>query len=305
MARPIKRPEVWAKVIIEDQDTVGYLKIGTFYTDVFREVMQTMERVGRDMAVIDDWIIDLRGNPGGVLEETIKLLNQIFYDQDIPLINTLGTQGVVRSYTSTGRSFLRIGRIVILCDSASASASEIVAGVLQDHDRAVLIGSDTYGKGYIQQVFDLSNSGALRLTTGAYQLPGGRRIGIGQDTIYTTLHNGRKLRPSNGIPVDLESSYCTLPSDATVKAYLLGLWQGKSGIAAHDHMMSGVSESCKTFLTQHLTWRKSLYMSPSDLVIRSSDIDGVLSQAWQVITSKDYEDILSRDQSLIKSSSPL
>ena len=138
---------------------VSYVKIHRFYKSVYQDLMQALERHKDASGFAPPYlIIDVRDNPGGVVEETMKILNQLFDEKDVRLLETISRNSVSQVYKTNGRSFLDIDRVVVICNEKSASASEILAGVLQDHNQAVLVGSHTFGKGLIQQNYTLSNN---------------------------------------------------------------------------------------------------------------------------------------------------
>jgi carboxyl-terminal processing protease len=122
-------------------------------------------------------VIDLRGNPGGYLPQATKILNQLFKEKDCLMVYTKGrSKDHLTEYKTTGKVFFQIDKIYVLVDENSASGAEIIAGVLQDWDRATIIGRRTFGKGLVQEQFNLSNGGAIRLTTSKYYLASGRSI---------------------------------------------------------------------------------------------------------------------------------
>ena len=146
---------------------VSYVKIHRFYKSVYQDLMQALERHKDASGFAPPYlIIDVRDNPGGVVEETMKILNQLFDEKDVRLLETISRNSVSQVYKTNGRSFLDIDRVVVICNEKSASASEILAGVLQDHNQAVLVGSHTFGKGLIQQNYTLSNNGSINLSIG-------------------------------------------------------------------------------------------------------------------------------------------
>jgi carboxyl-terminal processing protease len=120
-------------------------------------------------------IIDLRGNPGGSLEEALRISN-LFLDQGLEIARVRHRGKEPEVFRALQRSIVDSMSLVVLVDNASASASEIVAGALQDHDRALIIGTPTFGKGLIQTLYPLDGGWALKLTTGKWYTPSGRSI---------------------------------------------------------------------------------------------------------------------------------
>lgn len=156
------------------QDSVGLIKINRFSDDLYKDFMQTIEDLANEG--MDDLIIDLRNNPGGYLQEAVKILSQLIEDKESLLVYTEGVNSKRTDYKSTGRQFYSIDDIIILTDAGSASASEIMAGALQDLDRGLVVGRRTFGKGLVQEQYRLTNGAALRLTTARYFTPSGRLI---------------------------------------------------------------------------------------------------------------------------------
>jgi carboxyl-terminal processing protease len=164
-----------------------------------------------------DLIIDVRQNPGGYLKEAVNILSQLFEEKDLVLVYTEGEHAPRAEYHTTGKPFYSVSNIVVLVDEGSASASEILAGALQDHDRGVVIGTPTYGKGLVQEQYALSNGGALRLTVARYYTPSGRLIQKpysngdaveqnGQEKEDTSTYytrGGREVNGSGGITPDI------------------------------------------------------------------------------------------------------
>jgi carboxyl-terminal processing protease len=155
-------------------------------------------------------VLDLRDNPGGYLREAVNILSQLFEEEGKVLVYTEGKSKDKTEYKSTGKVFFPVENIVVLINENSASASEIIAGCLQDHDRGFIIGSRSYGKGLVQEQYDLSNGGTLRLTVSKYFTPSGRLIQRAYDDgsivdtsrIFSTAA-GRPVHAGGGIIPDI------------------------------------------------------------------------------------------------------
>lgn len=156
-------------------DEVGYVKINRFSATTYEEFMKSIEQMVEQEGM-KDLVLDLRHNPGGYLQQATNLLSQLFRSKDRLLVYTEGRSVGRNDYESTGRSFFPIEDIVVLIDEGSASASEIVAGAIQDHDRGVIIGRRSFGKGLVQEQYKLRDGSALRLTVARYYTPSGRSI---------------------------------------------------------------------------------------------------------------------------------
>lgn len=123
-----------------------------------------------------DLVIDLRHNPGGYLQQATNILSQLFKEKNKLLVYTEGRRVKRNNYESSGRAFFDVGNIVVLIDEGSASASEILAGAIQDHDRGIIVGRRSFGKGLVQEQYQLRDGSALRLTVARYYTPSGRSI---------------------------------------------------------------------------------------------------------------------------------
>ncbi len=156
------------------KDSIGYIKITRFASDTYREFMNHLEKLS-DQG-LRDLIIDVRQNPGGSLDQVIKILNQLVEERDKLLLYTEGFHSRKVEYKSTGRTFFPIRKIAVIINENSVSASEVLAGSLQDLDRAVIVGRRSFGKGLVQEMYDLSPRSAINLTVARYYLPSGRSI---------------------------------------------------------------------------------------------------------------------------------
>jgi carboxyl-terminal processing protease len=152
----------------------GYLKVSRFNANTYQEFMENLRPMAEEQG-LQNLVLDLRGNPGGYLEEATEMLSQIFPEGKL-LVYTKGRTEQRKDYKSSGRTRFNIQNVAVLIDEGSASASEIVAGAVQDWDRGWVIGRRSFGKGLVQEQYPLSNGGALRLTVARYYTPSGRCI---------------------------------------------------------------------------------------------------------------------------------
>lgn len=154
-------------------DDVGFIKLNRFAATSEEEFLRAVEQLRKqDMKNL---IIDLRGNSGGYLEAAIRLTDQIFNSRRL-IVYLEGLKTPRQEYFSKSGGSLASARIVVLVDEGSASASEILAGALQDWDRGVIVGRRTFGKGLVQNGFYFSDGSAMRLTIARYFTPTGRLI---------------------------------------------------------------------------------------------------------------------------------
>ncbi|MDO8366187.1 MAG: S41 family peptidase [Saprospiraceae bacterium] len=152
----------------------GYIRVAHFNGNTYQEFMQNLTPLVEDVGM-KSLVLDLRGNPGGYLEEATEMLSQLFPEGKL-LVYTKGRVGQRKDYKSNGRARFDIQNVAVLIDEGSASASEIVAGAVQDWDRGWVIGRRSFGKGLVQEQYPLSNGGAMRLTVSRYFTPSGRCI---------------------------------------------------------------------------------------------------------------------------------
>ena len=155
-------------------EKIGYIRLTSFNENSDDQIKKKIKEFKKNKK-IDGYILDLRNNPGGLLGQAIKISD--FFLDDGEIVSTKG-----RKKNENQKWFAREGDIIngkaliVLINKGSASASEIVAGALKDHKRAVLVGEKSYGKGSVQSIIPLKNRGAIRLTISKYYLPSGKSI---------------------------------------------------------------------------------------------------------------------------------
>lgn len=211
---------------------IGYFHFGSFTTNSSNNVKQTISDLKNKGA--KSLIMDLRGNGGGVLEEAVNIVN-FFVPKGEEIVSTRGkVKQWDRSYRTQDQPLDELIPIVVLIDTGSASASEIVAGSLQDLDRAVIVGNRSFGKGLVQTPRDLPYGGNIKITTSKYYIPSGRciqaldyshrnpdgTVARVPDSLTNVFHtkNGREVRDGGGIIPDF-----TIPQEksGTISFYLL------------------------------------------------------------------------------------
>ncbi len=217
-------PVVRGKITIDNvpyfgmvSEKVGYVQLSDFTTNASKEVQAALKQLKSEGA--ESVILDLRGNPGGLLHEAVNICN-LFIPKGEEVVSTRGkVRDWNKSYKTLNNPFDSQMPLAILANSGSASASEIVAGVIQDYDRGLIVGRRTFGKGLVQTTRPLTYNAQLKVTTAKYYTPSGRSIqalnysernpdgSVGKiadslKTAYTTK-NGRTVYDGGGIAPDL------------------------------------------------------------------------------------------------------
>ena len=191
----IKITSVRSKVIDGD---IGYIRLTSFNensSDQFKEKIKDLKK-NKD---INSYILDLRNNPGGLLSQAIKITD--FFLDNGEIVSTKGRKKTEsRKWYANKGDVIEGSTLVVLINYGSASASEIVAGALKDHKRAILVGENSYGKGSVQSIIPLKNNGAIRLTISKYYLPSGKsisEIGVSPDIKVEEKSDNFKMNSEN------------------------------------------------------------------------------------------------------------
>lgn len=200
------------------KDSIGYIRLANFTSDAGKEVSDAVIDLKQQNA--KGIILDIRNNPGGLLIEAVAVAN-IFIDQDKEIVSTRGKVSMWdKEYTTPYHAIDTTIPLVVLVSRGSASASEIVAGAIQDYDRGVIVGDRTFGKGLVQTSRPLSYNTKLKVTTAKYYIPSGRCIqaldysnrnedgSVGKipDSLISefTTRNGRLVYDGGGITPDIK-----------------------------------------------------------------------------------------------------
>ena len=215
---------------------IAFIRLSSFSDKAGSEVREAVRSLQRKGS-IDQLILDLRGNPGGLLASAVEVSN-IFLPKGELVVQTRGNHEKDNQFTTIENALLPNIPLVVLVDGGSASASEIVAGAIQDLDRGIVIGSKTFGKGLVQQVYpvDKVNDAFLKITTAKYYIPSGRCIQKDDykknKDVFTDLsdsvdynnhkeyftRNGRVVYGGGGIQPDIEVER------EKIDQYLIALW---------------------------------------------------------------------------------
>lgn len=166
---PLKSVDVGLKL----ENGLGYIKINRFAGSTYTEFMSALNRLREDR--IDGLVLDLRDNGGGYMDQAIKILDE-FLDKDLIIVKTINKRGREVLTKASSKGSFQKEPLYVLVNEGSASASEIIAGAIQDNDRGVIIGRRSFGKGLVQRELLLGDGSAIRLTTARYYTPSGRSI---------------------------------------------------------------------------------------------------------------------------------
>ena len=268
-------------------DNIGYIRLTGFTQNASREVKQAMLKM-KETTPIKGYIIDLRGNGGGLLNEAVDISN-LFVEKGQEIVTTKGKVADKNRVYSTSNPPVDVNiPLVILVDGQSASASEILAGSMQDLDRGVIIGQRTFGKGLVQNVVPLTYNAQMKITVAKYYIPSGRCIQAidyshrakdgSASKIPDSLirefktKDGRKVFDGGGISPDIQTPRRTY-----------------SNIAQTLYAKFLIFDYATKYQQEHPT-----LPSPKDFVITDSIFNDFLSY----ISDKNYEYITKSEQSL-------
>jgi len=270
-------------------DKTGYVRLSSF-TDGCAESVRDAIVDLRDKKGAKKLVLDLRSNPGGLLGEAVKVTN-LFVNHGQEIVSTKGKVSQWdKTYRATDQPVDSVMPLIILVNSGSASASEIVAGALQDLDRAVIMGNRTFGKGLVQTTRDLSYNTKLKVTTAKYYIPSGRciqaldythrntdgSVGNIPDSLITVFKtkNGRLVKDGGGVTPDIRNVQDTLSalSFKLVQDYMIFDFATEyaskhKSIATPDKF--DIDDDIYKDFHQYLTEKKFSYESRSELTLKS------------------------------------
>jgi carboxyl-terminal processing protease len=195
ITRKIIQVQSVSSEIISKRKNIGYIRLKSFNENSDNQFLKSIKKFEKN-SNIKGYVIDLRNNPGGLLTQAINITD--FFLDDGEIVSTKG-----RKISETRKFFARRGDevngkpVIVMINNGSASASEIFAGALKDHKRAIILGENSYGKGSVQSIIPLRNGGGMRLTISKYYLPSGKsisEIGVTPDIVVEETSDEFKIR---------------------------------------------------------------------------------------------------------------
>ncbi|MDC0945765.1 S41 family peptidase [Candidatus Pelagibacter sp.] len=182
---------------------IGYIRLTSFNENSSKQIKKEIGKLKKNNN-LKAYILDLRNNPGGLLSQAIKISD--FFLENGEIVSTKGRKASENRRWFAKQGDLTDGKaLIVLINYGSASASEIVAGALKDHKRAILLGDNSYGKGSVQSIIPLKNDGAIRLTIAKYYLPSGKSIsevGVSPDIMISEESNNFKIKTDTDNQLD-------------------------------------------------------------------------------------------------------
>ena len=192
---PIKSVDA-AYMLTED---LGYIKINRFAESTYKEFKKALKRLKKEGA--NSLVLDLRENPGGFLEIAVNIVDEFLEDNKL-IVYTKNKKGDIEKSYSTSKGDFETGELFVMIDENSASASEIIAGALQDNDKGTIVGRRSYGKGLVQREMQLGDGSAVRLTVSKYYTPTGRSIQRSYANGNTDYYDDYSYRMKSGELID-------------------------------------------------------------------------------------------------------
>ena len=198
ITRKIIQVQSVSSEIISKNKNLGYIRLKSFNENSDKQFLKSLKKFEKNTK-IKGYVIDLRNNPGGLLTKAINITD--FFLNDGEIVSTKG-----RNVSETRKFFAKRGDetngkpVIVLINYGSASASEIFAGALKDHKRAIILGENSYGKGSVQSIIPLRNGGGIRLTISKYYLPSGKSIsevGVTPDILVEETGENFKIKITN------------------------------------------------------------------------------------------------------------
>lgn len=304
----IKVPAVPYSMMIDPQ--VGYIPLTRFSEQTTQDIAESVMSLRKKGA--KGIVIDLRGNPGGILDEAFNMSN-LFLPKGKELLSVRG-RGEFQKFVANNEPLASDIPLVVLVDGYSASASEIVAGALQDYDRALVLGTTSFGKGLVQSVYNLDGGYALKITTGKWYTPSGRSIQkerkfndngqfveVAPDSLesdsarkakptYKSLNNGRTLYGGGAITPDVYVTGDTLSTPEQILRRALAPASQKYLLHLNE-IAEAQKGKVKSDFTVNPAWREELYRK---LVADTVKIDKAVFDAGAEDIDRALEDRVAK-----------
>ena len=193
----IEIKSVNSEILGKNKD-LGYIRLKSFNENTDKQFLDIVKKFEKN-SKIEGYILDLRNNPGGLLTQAISITD--FFLDDGEIVSTKGRKASeTRKFFAKKGDEIRGKPIIVLINNGSASASEIFAGALKDHKRAIILGENSYGKGSVQSIIPLRNGGGMRLTISKYYLPSGdsiSEVGVTPDIVVEETGDDFKINSKN------------------------------------------------------------------------------------------------------------
>lgn len=318
----IEIPNVTYTDLIGENEEFGYIRLAQFGQNSAEEIRNSLIELGEEKQM-NGLVIDLRDNPGGILQEAVAIIDK-FVEPGLTVIETRGRIAEYNQSYETREPVMFDKPIVILVNGGSASASEVVAGALQDLDRAVILGERSFGKGLVQIVKPMPYNTSLKITISRYYIPSGRSI---QSLAYThesrnasisreetanrvfRTRNGRSVREGRGIEPDLESE-SESPELIEIALYQEGgfldfatKFESENSTFTADELPEDVYQSFLSFLdANEFDFKTDSEFLLQELDVEYSDNDEISSHlnAIKDIIQKEKEALLKENEESIR-----
>jgi carboxyl-terminal processing protease len=279
-----------------------YIKLTTFSRTAGDELRKTLKEL-KDKKEIKSVILDLRNNPGGLLEVAVDVCEK-FIEPNKLVVTTKGRDNNEAKYYSKSSPMVGNARLVILINEGTASASEIVAGAVQDHDRGVIVGTNSYGKGLVQTITTLTQDASLKITTARYYTPSGRCI---QKMDYSLIKNNKKdttkfytdgRRPVSAAGGVRPDSIVSFEPEGNITKYLLA--EGVVFNFANRFYSNNTQQSYYSFRSDYLFNEFENYLEQQKIDYHS-DAEKQIESLIKEVKGKDLSNEITPDLQKLKS----
>jgi carboxyl-terminal processing protease len=282
--------------------TSGYIRLNKFSESTYEEFMRSLENLQKEG--LQKLVLDLRGNGGGLMKEAVDIADE-FLEGSRLIVYTEGKNSPKIEYRCKRPGLFEKGKLVVLVDELSASASEVLTGALQDWDRATIVGRRTFGKGLVQEQFNLSDGSALRLVTARYYTPLGRSIQrpydkgkkVYMDELWKRVSDGElqyadSNKIQNGKVYETEGHKKLYDGGGIMPDIFVSIDTGKINGNVRKLFTAGI---LNRFVYKYYLANLSMfngYKSPADFITKYSDINNAFDRLT-VFAAKDSVNLKS------------